>query len=56
MILLPFVIITIYVLYLYNQQRSKSLKLKKGVLKLFFFAAMLFWGYLSQQDVSDWLT
>ncbi len=56
MILLPFVILTIYVLYLYNQQKKLSFKLKKGVLKVCFFIALVFWGYWSAQVVNDWHT
>jgi hypothetical protein len=56
MILLPFVIITIYVLYLYSQQKILSIRLKKSVLKVCFIAALLFWGYWSAEAVSDWKT
>lgn len=56
MILLPFVIISIYVLYLYSQQRLLSLKLKKGVLKVSFALAMVFWCYWSAETVNDWHT
>ncbi|MEO8514781.1 MAG: hypothetical protein ABI543_14585, partial [Ignavibacteria bacterium] len=56
MILLPFTIITIYVLYLYSQQKKLSIRLKKNVLKTCFFAALIFWGFWSQQAVCDWLT
>ncbi len=56
MILLPFVIITIYVLYLYSQQKKLSVRLKKNVLKICFIAALIFWGYWSGEAVSNWLT
>lgn len=56
MILLPFVIITIYVLYLYERQSIRSLKLDKRILKGCFFAAMLFWCYWSAEAVNDWHT
>lgn len=56
MILLPFVIITIYVLYIYTQQKKISVKLKKVVLKACFFAALIFWSYWSVEAVNDWLT
>ncbi len=54
MILLPFVILSIYVLYIYSQQRMLSLKLKKGVLRVSFAAAMIFWCYWSAGTVNDW--
>ena len=56
MILLPFVIMTIYVMQLYNSQRDLSGRLNKNVLRSLFFAAMIFWVYWSSVTVTDWKT
>ena len=54
MILLPFVILTIFVLYLYSGQRRLSLKLNKNVLRVSFTAAAALWCYWSAVTVTDW--
>lgn len=56
MILLPFTIITIYFLYIYNDQRNTSLTMKKSVLKIAFAAAMVIWVYWSAVNITDWET
>jgi len=56
MILLPFVVLSIFLLYLYSEQRRLSIKLKKGVLRTSFIAAMVFWGIWSAGTVMDWQT
>lgn len=56
MILLPFIIITIHLLYLYSRQREVSPKLNRKILKVFFLAAVIFWSYWSAAAVQDWLT
>lgn len=56
MILLPFVIISIFVMYIYNEQRRLSLKLNKLVLRVSFAAAVVFWCFWSFGTVSDWQT
>jgi len=56
MILLPFVVLSIFLLYLYSEQRRLSIKLKKSVLRTSFIAAMVFWGIWSAGTVMDWQT
>lgn len=56
MILLPFVVLSIFLLYLYSEQRRLSIKLRKGVLRTSFIAAMVFWGIWSAGTVMDWQT
>ena len=56
MILLPFVIICIFVMYIYSQQRRLSLKLNRKVLKVSFTIAVLFWSLWSGGTVMDWNT
>lgn len=56
MILLPFVVICIFVMYIYSQQRRLSLKLNKKVLRVSFTIAVLFWCLWSGGTVLDWDT
>jgi hypothetical protein len=56
MILLPFTVVTIFMMYIYNTQRNVSLKLNRKILKSLFFAAMLFWIYWSAVSVMNWET
>jgi hypothetical protein len=56
MILLPFVILNIHLLWIYSLQRKISLKLNKKVLKVFYLAALLFWIYWSGSAIHDWRT
>jgi len=54
MILLPFIIINIFVLFIYSQQRRISFKLNKVVLRVSFGTAVLFWSFWSAGTVTDW--
>lgn len=56
MILLPFTVISILILYFYGTKFRNNTKLKKEYLKYSFAAAMLIWGYWSYGTVNDWLT
>lgn len=56
MILLPFMIITIHLLYLYSKQREVSVRLNRNVLRWLFAAAILFWAYWSAESITDWKT
>ncbi|KXK49433.1 MAG: hypothetical protein UZ05_CHB002001888 [Chlorobi bacterium OLB5] len=56
MILLPFTVITVFILYLYGTKLRESKKLKKEYLRISFAAAMLIWGYWSYTTVNDWHT
>ncbi|NOS85454.1 MAG: hypothetical protein HOP31_09975 [Ignavibacteria bacterium] len=54
MILLPYVIISIFVLFVYSEQKRVSLKFKKPVLRISFAAVVIFWCFWSVGTVSDW--
>lgn len=56
MILLPFVIISIYVMFIYSEQRRLSLRLNRKVLRASFIIASLFWCLWSTGTVTDWNT
>ncbi|MBZ0204511.1 MAG: hypothetical protein K8I03_15975, partial [Ignavibacteria bacterium] len=56
MILLPFVIITIHILWIYGIQRKLSNRLNKKVLRVLFGIALVFWSYWSYTAVNDWQT
>lgn len=56
MILLPFIIIMIYVLWIYNHQRNFNLRLNRKVLRAFYGVTIVFWGYWSAVVIQDWLT
>ena len=55
MILLPFVILTVFVLYIYSEQKRLSIKLNRNVLRISFSAAVIFWCIWSAGTVGDWL-
>ncbi|HWA05967.1 MAG TPA: hypothetical protein VG961_05425, partial [Ignavibacteria bacterium] len=50
------VVICIFVMYIYSQQRRLSLKLNRKVLKVSFTIAVLFWCLWSGGTVLDWDT
>jgi hypothetical protein len=54
MILLPFVIITLHILWIYGNQEKLSLNLNKRLLRALFFIAMIFWLYWSYEVIKDW--
>jgi hypothetical protein len=56
MILLPFVVVTIFILYIYGTQSDLKGRLNKKVIRSLFFAAMAFWVYWSAVSVSNWAT
>lgn len=56
MILLPFTVIMIFILYIYGNKLSSSINLKKNYIRTAFAAALLFWGYWSYITVDDWKT
>lgn len=56
MILLPFAVLCIFVMYIYSQQRRLSLKLNRKVLRVSFTIAVLFWCLWSGGTVLDWNT
>ena len=56
MILLPFVIMTIHIMYLYSSQSKLSIRLNKNVLRACFAVTLLFWGYWTGIAVTDWAT
>lgn len=56
MILLPFIIITVFMLHVYDTQRDLTGRLNKKVLRSLFLAAMVFWTYWSAVSVTNWCT
>ncbi len=56
MILLPFVIMTIHIMYTYSSQSKLSIRLNKNILRACFAVALLFWGYWTGTAVTDWST
>lgn len=56
MILLPFTVITIFILFTYGTKIRESKKLNKKYLRFSFAAALLIWGYWSFTTVNDWRT
>lgn len=56
MSLLPFIILTIHILWIYSHQRRFNTYLNKKVLKIFYAVVFIFWGYWSATTVQDWLT
>ncbi len=56
MILLPFVIMTIHILWIYGIQRKVSNRLNKKVLRVLFGIVLLFWSYWSVTAIYDWQT
>ena len=56
MILLPFVIITIHLLWVYSHQSKLNLNFNKHLLRVLYFIALIFWGYWSFEVISDWQT
>jgi hypothetical protein len=55
MILLPFVIVMIHLLWVYGSQKQMSNWLNKKILRSFYAATVIFWGYWSYNVVNDWL-
>lgn len=56
MALLPFVILTIHLLWIYSHQRRFNTFLNKKVLRIFYAVVFIFWGYWSINAVLDWRT
>lgn len=56
MILLPFAVLSIHLLWVYNRQKMVTQGLNKKALKFFYLAALLFWIFWSGAVVKDWLT
>ena len=56
MIFLPFTVIAIYFLFIYNRQRNTSIVMKKSILKIAFASALIFWGYWSVENINEWDT
>jgi hypothetical protein len=56
MSLLPFIILTIHILWVYSHQRRFNTYLNKKVLRIFYAVVFIFWGYWSATAVQDWLT
>jgi len=56
MILLPFAVLSVFLLYIYSEQKRLSLKFNKNVLRAAFAAAMVFWVIWSAITVMDWRT
>ncbi len=56
MALLPFIILTIHILWVYSHQRRFNTYLNKKVLRVFYAIVFIFWGYWSATSVQDWLT
>lgn len=56
MAFLPFVILTIHLLWIYSHQRKFNTYLNKKVLRIFYVIVFIFWGYWSGTAVQDWLT
>ena len=55
MSLLPFIILTIHILWIYSHQRKFNTYLNKNILKAFYVIVFIFWGYWSAVSVQDWL-
>ncbi len=55
MSLLPFIILTIHILWVYSHQRRFNRYLNKKVLRVFYAIVFIFWGYWSAAAVQDWL-
>jgi hypothetical protein len=56
MSLLPFIILTIHILWVYSHQRKVNTHLNKKVLRVFYAIVFIFWGYWSAVAVQDWAT
>jgi hypothetical protein len=56
MILLPFVILTTHLLWVYSMQRKISIRMNRKILKVFYLTALSFWIIWSGAVVKDWLT
>lgn len=56
MSLLPFIILTIHLLWVYSHQRKFNTYLNKKILRIFYVVVFIFWGYWSGVSVQDWLT
>lgn len=56
MSLLPFIILTVHILWVYSHQRRFNRYLNKKVLRIFYAIVFVFWGYWSAVAVQDWLT
>lgn len=56
MILLPFTIINIFILYIYSKQINESLNMKKNIFKVSFALALAFWIFWTGTAVTDWVT
>ncbi|HRJ84244.1 MAG TPA: hypothetical protein PK753_01105 [Ignavibacteria bacterium] len=56
MILLPFAVLSVFLLYIYSEQKRLSLKFNKNILRAAFAAAMVFWVIWSAITVMDWRT
>lgn len=56
MALLPFIILTIHILWIYSHQRKFNTYLNKNILRGFYVVVFIFWGYWSAVSVQDWLT
>ena len=54
MILMPFVIVMIFTLWVYNHHRQFNVSINKLVLKIFYTVALVFWLFWSYQVITDW--
>jgi hypothetical protein len=55
MAMLPFIILTIHLLWIYSTQRKFNTYLKKNVLRGFYAVVFIFWGYWSAENIQNWL-
>jgi hypothetical protein len=55
MAMLPFIILTIQLLWIYSTQRNINKYLNKNVLRAFYVIVFIFWGYWSAENVQNWL-
>ncbi|MCI0450332.1 MAG: hypothetical protein L0Y79_11205, partial [Chlorobi bacterium] len=56
MIMLPFIIITIHLLWVYSLKGKDKLNFNKHIFKVLYFIALIFWVYWSYLVISDWKT